>query len=337
VNANNSLYYKGNELGTILNKMPQGIIGAAYRYSDSVYNAASYGPSLPYLRLEVTMQPGRLYKVWTSPIKGSMDPGVQMRIGLGYKVNGIASVYDVSTLTYQNVMGGENSVVLQELFAVNTSNTYTVSFLIYFVVMNTAGQAGIRSNIENPVRLVVEDMGIPSGGIGNGVYLDGSAAPANPKNTYVKQYGCNNSMNYQGNNSQYNYDTGHMYQGLSPAGYGNLKSIGLFPDMTADLSGATINYIRVYFNFAHWYYNSGGTARLGLHGHTGIPGSFSQNTWIGDSGGWPKPGARWVDIPPGHWDGFKSGYHRGISLEGDNTYGTYGYADRPTFEISYTK
>ncbi len=129
-----------------------------------------------------------------------------------------------------------------------------------------------------------------------------------------------------------------MYQGLSPAGYGNLKSIAVFPDMTGELAGATIHYVRVYFNFNHWYYNSGGTARIGVHGHTGLPGSFgSVGPMTAFSGGWPKPGARWVELSAGHFDGFRTGQWRGVYLEGDGTYGTYGYADRPTLEIRYTK
>jgi hypothetical protein len=163
--------------------------------------------------------------------------------------------------------------------------------------------------------------------------------PAPPVNTYVRQYGTQNSMNYQGNNNQYNFDTGRMYQGLSPAGYGNLKSMCYF-DRAAiqnDLSGASINYVRVYFNFAHWYYNSGGTARIGIHNHTGIPGTFSSMGALSViSGGWPKPGARWVDLSSSHWEGWKNGYG-GVYLEGDNSYGTYGYADRPVLEISYNK
>ncbi|HEX9229478.1 MAG TPA: hypothetical protein VF885_23005, partial [Arthrobacter sp.] len=170
----------------------------------------------------------------------------------------------------------------------------------------------------------------------------GGSNPAPPppvpaRNTYVTQWGANNSASYTGSNAFYNYNTGQMYQGLSPAGYGNLKSIATFNDMTGALAGADINYVRVYFNFNHWYYNSGGTARIGLHGHSATPGSFSSNGVVVDSGGWPKPGARWVDSPSAHWWGFKSGAYRGVTLEGDGGYGTYGYADRPTIEISYTK
>jgi hypothetical protein len=108
--------------------------------------------------------------------------------------------------------------------------------------------------------------------------------------------------------------------------------------MTGALAGATITGVRVYFNFNHWYYNSGGTAIIGVHGHTGIPGyDWGRGPWSVISGGWPKPGARWVDLSSSHWNGFKTGEWKGVYLDGDNTYGTYGYADRPIIGISYSK
>jgi hypothetical protein len=337
VNANNSLYYKGTELTTFLDRRPKGVVSAAYRWTDSQNNATSNGVPVPYLRVEVDMLPGRLYKVWTSGIKGSMDGGTTMRVNLRYTLDNIADIYNATDLTYQNITTAENSAVLQELFMLNGSAPKRVSFLILFMVISGGGQAAIRSSLSNPVRLVIEDMGTPHAGIGNGAHLNGAVVAPPAVNTYAKQYGCYNSMNYTGAGGQYAYDTGRMYQGLSPAGQGNLRSIGLFPDLTADLSGATINYVRVHFNFVHWYNNAGGTARIGLHGHTSIPGSFGSNGVVVSSGGWPKPGARWVDIPAEHWWGFKSGNYRGVTLEGDGTYGTYGYADRPVLEIGYTK
>jgi hypothetical protein len=189
--------------------------------------------------------------------------------------------------------------------------------------------------------MYVDDVGIQFSPTGTPNTGGGTTAP--PRQNYVQQWGANNSRSYTGSNADYPFNTGQMYQGLSPAGYGNLKSIATFGNgslgqsITDALNGASINYLRVYFNFNHWYYNNGGTARIGLHGHSGIPGSFSSNGVVVSSGGWPKPGARWVDIPSAHWDGFKSGAYRGVSLEGDGGYGTYGYADRPTIEISYTK
>jgi hypothetical protein len=73
--------------------------------------------------------------------------------------------------------------------------------------------------------------------------------------------------------------------------------------------------------------------------HTGLPYPFNWGTGgvVAVSGGWPKPGARWVDIPSDQWNNFKIGKWRSIVLEGDGSYGTYGIADPPVVEITYTK
>lgn len=333
LNATSALWYKGDEMTAILDRMPRGIVAAGYRGTSSTVNA-SYGNIIPYLRVEAVLYPGRVYKVWTSGIKLGLDAGTRVTVGIKFANNGNLATISSNGLTETASGTDLEAPIVQELFAVGTEQT--VSFLLFLQVLNS-GQAGFRGSGAVPTRLVVEDAGPLTSQIDNGVHMNGTVAPPPAVNTYKKQYGSTGSMNYQGSNAQYNYDTGHMYQGLSPAGMGNTKSISIHPSMTADLSGATINYVRVYFNFGHWYYNAGGTARIGLHGHASIPASFSGSGIVATSGGWPRPGARWVDLPSSVFAGFKSGAYKGVYLEGDGTYGTYGIADRPTIEIGYTK
>jgi len=345
VNANDELYYKGLELTKYFDDIGGRTMTSAFRTTNAAVNAYSGGPWVPYLRVEAELKNNRHYRVWTSAIRVDTDPNtigtvaLGFRTGGGYAADGNAYLFTMGHSGSTGTSGSKGTVTLQELYAAPgaVGGTHTASFIMLQGVTGGSGQMGIRASDSNPVRLCIEDAGIPIAG-GNGVWLDGTTPPPPPVLTYVKQYGCNNSANYDGNGNRYTYNDNVMYQGLSPAGWGNLKSIGLFPDMTADLSGASINYVRVYFNFQHWYYNSGGTARIGVHGHTGIPGTdWGRGPLTATSGGWPKPGARWVDIDPAHWNGFKTGEWRGVFLEGDGGYGTYGYADRPTIEISYNK
>ncbi|HEX9228844.1 MAG TPA: hypothetical protein VF885_19760, partial [Arthrobacter sp.] len=340
VNATDAFYYKGTELSTMLGRRDT-LVSSAYRTTSSTVNAAAGGGWVPYLRFEATLEANHTYRISTSSIRVDTDLNTTGALGLGNAPSGqlaTTSNWGIFVMGHTSPSNGKGTVTLNELWAFpgTPGEKRTISFLLSFGVTLGSGQCGIRAAGDNPARIIIEDLGIPLAG-GNGVWLDGTVPPAPAKNTYVTQWGANNSASYTGSNAYYNYNTGQMYQGLSPAGYGNLKSIATFNDMTGALSGADINYIRVYFNFNHWYYNSGGTARIGLHGHSGTPGSFSSNGVVVESGGWPKPGARWVDIPSAHWWGFKSGAYRGVTLEGDGGYGTYGYADRPTIEISYTK
>lgn len=346
VNANEALYYKGSELQSLLDKRPKGNIMSAYRTTNSANNAVSGGPYLPYLRMEVTLEANHIYRFLTSGIRLDTDANTTGTIAAGFAApNVIATENNVSLFTMGHVTGGNNggrgSPTLSELWAFvgPAGETRVYSFIILYGVTSGAGQAGIRADGANPVRMMIDDLGTPP--TPNGTWLDSVAPPPPPPpavQNYYTEWGCYNSANYDGAGNRYTFNDSKMFQGLSPAGYGNLKSIGLFGDMTGALAGSTVTNVRVYFNFNHWYYNSGGTARIGVHGHTGIPGTdWGRGPLTAISGGWPKPGARWVDLSSGHFNGFKTGEWKGVYLEGDGTYGTYGYADRPVIGISYSK
>lgn len=337
INATSGLWYKGDELQTILDQMPKGLVGWAQRVTAAGVNANS-SQRFPYLRVKVNVTAGRAYKISTTPIQANASNATTAAaIRLVYALGADAVPFD-NTLTVATTADEGTGATWQSPITLSgmiyPQTTTSLSILIAFGASGD-GVVGIQSTTSNPVGIFIEDVGrqVPQ----TGEALNGTVPPPPPVQNFVKQYGSNGSMNYQGSNAQYNWDTGNMYQGLSPAGMGNLKSISIHPSMTADLPGATINYVRVFFSFSHWYYNAGGTARIGLHGHASIPGSFSGNGVVATVGGWPRPGARWVDLPASTFSGFKSGAYKGVYLEGDSSYGTYGIAARPTIEIGYTK
>jgi hypothetical protein len=356
VNAN-ALYYKGSELTDILLRLPQGVVargahdfggwGASNNLligSNSYYGIMSAGwNALPRRTYKVSFKT----PMWAASTAGEIQFAFMLRV-----VNqGDTSLPTMANSgTWQHIIRTYSSVGSWEAETIE-SHINTAEDLIgkqvQVIIAAWHGPAGNTGFVRLFLgsELIVEDVGdwdkaSPAyHSSGGGAQFDGDPVPPPPTTqTYTSQWGAYDSRSYTGGNAFYNYNVGQMYQGLSPAGYGNLKSIAVFPDMTGALAGATIHYVRVYFNFNHWYYNSGGTARIGVHGHTGLPGTFgSVGPMTAFSGGWPKPGARWVELSPGHFDGFRTGQWRGVYLEGDGGYGTYGYADRPTIEIRYTK
>lgn len=354
VYANNAFYYKGSEMQAILDSMPRGTLYKAELSPGRISNIGTgwYGLTEAAWVINGDRQIRLSAGIRTFP----SGYATEMYARLFYTTDGstptIASASNwlefplgrVSSDTWDAKMFTHTVRPKTWLSEAESADGNTIRILLAV----HAGDTGLL-NVEGGLwtYLYAEDAGpgiahtFNHNNGGGTLYTpppDPPPAPAPVVQTYVTQWGCYDSMNYTGGNGQYLYNLGQMYQGLSPAGYGNLKSIGLFGDMTGALSGATINYVRVYFNFNHWYYNAGGTARIGVHGHTGIPGTF---TGVGPltaiSGGWPKPGARWVELSRDHWDGFRTGQWRGVYLEGDGTLGTYGYADRPIIEISYNK
>jgi hypothetical protein len=129
--------------------------------------------------------------------------------------------------------------------------------------------------------------------------------------------------------------------------YGNQRSLIGF-DATAvqsDLSGAEVLacFVTLYAN--HWYYNAGGTAIIGTHGHTNRPGSFSATTNRIQSASWPKPGLRTVDLGTTIGGEFKAGTTKGVALGPgpSNSVSYYGRFDGcgdshvPYLTITYRK
>ena len=134
-------------------------------------------------------------------------------------------------------------------------------------------------------------------------------------------------------------NTQYAYQGDGQYG-GSQRSILLFPNMTGDLSGAEITNMRAYLYFEHWYYSSGGSARVHVHGQTSLPSSVPSMELARTEHNWPKPGGRWFPIPSSFWNDFKSGRWRGIGLgmpSGTRT--EYGYArvSSAKIEVKYRK
>lgn len=354
----NLFYYKGNELTTILDELPQGIVaGGQADYGSYNSPEAAYIGSNSYYGIISTgwdARPNRTYRVsFRTPFWVAAQAGGEVQWFMNFRA---VSQGDTSIPTIANTGTWDNFIRTYSAAGAWEKDIYTahintdagfIGQQIQVIVGGWHGPSGAAGHVQifGKAEMIVEDIGNNSNispairNSGGGSQFDGDPVPPAPvTQTYTRQWGAYDSRSYTGANAFYNWNTGQMFQGLSPAGYGNLKSIAVFGDMTGELAGATIHYVRVYFNFNHWYYNSGGTARIGVHAHTGLPGSFGS---VGPlsviSGGWPKPGARWVELSSSHWDWFRTGAARGVYLEGDGSYGTYGYADRPTIEIRYTK
>lgn len=205
--------------------------------------------------------------------------------------------------------------------------------------LNTTGEVGIQ--------LAIEDIGPYIAQ--SGAYNLGGGSGAVPPQTYTKTWTASWTEQYQGDNSANSYygsDT--AVQGYYSSNNGNQRSLIGFPSTIASTLSdtATINKVEVYLYFNHWYYNSGGTAVIGVHGHTSAPGTFSGTDNVVQSGNWPKPGGRWVTLPSAYWNGWRNGTYRGIVLgPGPSTSKTYygkangsgASSSKPQLRIKYTQ
>jgi len=348
INASDSMYYKGDELTKILSQFPRGPLYKAELSTDIDNITTTYG------------------LMETEFITDGTDRQIKLAFGLKFfpDFGTTAEVYAGVKYTYDGSAPTINSPQIFEApLGQVSSSTYDAKSYVHTIRPTTMRPEftvpGTRVRMLLCVWKGAGNKLKVMGGLNSYFYVDdiGPGIPHTPsfnpgggsnptpqppvpaRNTYTKQYGAVRWQSWDGNNNAYNNNTSVMYQGLSPAGWGNLKSMANMADWTGDIAGADINNIRVYFYFSHWYYNSGGTARIGVSDHTGLPFPFNWGTGgvVASSGGWPKPGDRWVDIPSDQWNNFKTGKWRSIVLEGDGSYGTYGIANPPVVEITYTK
>lgn len=344
VSAENALFYQGAEMTDILDAMPKGLVAWASRATNGLYWAGS--AAQPYLHLRFAAKAGRSYMVSTSPIgidsEGTTaDPVVYLHYETANANASTSSQVIAKGIAAQGTSASRrNPITFNRLI---TPPDGDVSLLIsYGVVSNSRAKISISSG-QASVVLSVEDMGpaVPM----TGEYRDGSGdsgsvdpTPPPAVKNYDTTWNATGLRSFVGSGATYAYNTGYMYSGLSPSGYGDLSSMAVFPSLTSTLSGATISdiWISVYYDF--WYQGSGGIAAVSLHGQSALTSTKPSMSFAQTSSGWPRASSRWVRLNPALYAGFKSGAWRGFGLGGHGGgYAEYGYAHNPKIRIKYTK
>lgn len=337
-NINQQLTIRGRKFEDILYPYPLGISQAGWGAQYSNPPAAS--TQMGIFEITLDLKGDRMYRIHTSPIRiFSNEPNNRSTLRVRWTSNSLGNpptpTVGSPVVAQAEALFSTSDLQTVQINKITRLDTGRYRFLLCYSSDKggTAETQAIGSN-EWPIEMWVEDIGpytvnlqVPNSG--------GGATVARAPVKQEKFYQANGIMSYKGDGTQ--YVNSAMYQGPSPAGYGNLRSLATFPDMTADLSGATINNIEVYFKFNHWYENDGGTAYIGVHGNTSIPATLAPPTSQITSSGWPKPGSRWLQLPSGVWNNFKTGASRGLTLNGDGTLDSYGYAEPPMIKVTYTK
>jgi hypothetical protein len=235
-----------------------------------------------------------------------------------------------TTQHISRIIGSNNGQYLRVLVSLYASGTWAK-------VYNGGGQSYLYSRVLD-LGETIDPTAIATTAGGTPYVGSPYVPPSAPKVTKTVEWGYTGVRSYTGSNAWYNYNTAKGYQGLSPAGYGNLKSIYVFPNtITSTISGSTINGIWLYSYFEHWYNGAGGTARFRLHSNTSVPATYNGSVNGMNSAAWPRAAGRWVAVPSSLWAGFLNGTWKGFGFEGDSTYNTYGIANNARIKITYTK
>jgi hypothetical protein len=366
--ASTDIYLAGESLtNSILPGFPQGIV--AYT---GIPVATLPWPSSPntggftLYEIDVQCQPGRHYML------------VIEEMGITFSGSGIVgtNVNLLATCDGSTPTSGGTTVARYSLLAGSATQGRGGPFVYQWDSLNgafwrfliTTGNMGSSSQqltalqstamADDPYgalnwRTTIYDMGptVPQGGLWIGSTTGGGGGTT--KQTYTKTYTAVHTRSYQGSNgtnANLLIDTdGKAYQGgdVGNTYNGDAKTWFSMPSsMGTDLSGATINWAKMYLNNNHTWYGSGMTARMGID---------SRNTWpstAGDPSGavgyfttsFSQGQAKWVNLPSSWFSRLAApGTYAPVIWANTSNLSYYGYfagagqSGPPQIQVNYTK
>ena len=170
----------------------------------------------------------------------------------------------------------------------NASTDYFGSGLKYNIFLNnsfkqstslgatTSTISGLKASTSYSCYVTATDGAGNTSNKSNTINFTTDPAPAGSPGTSVSKVYKATSLrtyNYNGHLERDAWLDGLAYQGSDQSGGYNSQSLIFFnyAQMQSDLAGHTPTGCTVKVTYAHWWYNSGGTAYVGFHGYTSIP------------------------------------------------------------------
>ena len=333
--------WRGTNLADTLAALPRGVIAWGDCWSWGVNTKHSVRTVDSMYEIVVDLEAGRLYQsatmlTWYAQKANAM---LEARLQVSPAGNGAKDDFEFRVrLASENRNQLQTSHAVFQPFTVNASGTYRFLYL----AASTYGSDGVMltkedASLPTPWALV-QDLGLAPEKTVQSNHTVSLGAPApqvqpTPRKNYHKNYKSNWWRAYS------NGTPDSAWPNSLPQGtYGGrtYNSIVGFPDMTADLRGATITAMALYVYAQHWYGQTG-VASIGAHGWGSAPGQFASNgRWL-ETGGWGRGEGRWVPIPKTLWPNFQRGVYRGITFETQGS-ASYGYWSHDcVIAVDYTK
>lgn len=349
LNARDSLIVGGQNVMSLIDNAPKGVLDAAYMLDDMIYSTT---PSR-ILHLTFTMPPTRRllrFELQVSLDAASSSSVLEIRANQGNGVSTASSVRDI----YQ--VPGDSSSLRAHRFMnlIDTASldiapgkTVTVG---WFIRTNGGNgrvvTAGSTINPKFVTSATLEDLGAFTRyrAVAGWSDVSGGADGAPNVTQYEKTYTATAATTFYGNGAR--VGTGSQWynvagQGQSGSGtQGALRGMWLFPtSILSDLSGASINRVIFRVTNLHSNANSGLIGSFETHGSTGFPAAWTPGRSNQFDVSISKGATVDIDIT-GHGTvaaGLKSGAIRGIGcyISGTANYGYFSAGAQ--FIITYTK
>ena len=371
ISITNTVTIDGEDLlEDIINPRAKGVISIG---SFSDYKVVGGGPATErgFLEISFIAEEARTYMISATTTWESTDADDRLVMTLrdgGAGDPTLASPRLQTTVTPSALPVGYDVTANIIYAGTFTAGLHRILWTFYAGTGNATVNPSSNGNPGQPSLIWVEDVGLPATDtvIINDGGVDEYVAPGSPSNPvtnptkpsapkpkvrYTKTYSCTWSGTYRSNGGYSSSHGSTMVQGDSGADnyLNDARSLCGFnyQQIMNDTKGATIEscYITLYAN--HWYWNDGGTARIGTHNYTGRPSSWANSRVVQarvSSSNWPKPGKRKVNLGTTIGNEFKSGSAKGIALGPTNgtktQYGRFngnGQSNEPVLTITYVK
>ena len=296
----------GRDFMDWMDEKPRGVI--AYGNRGTVSASVSGSTEGLYLEVQATIYPWRLYKIYTVNLLHANTTAdarsiSYVRVTTDGTQPTAASGYIGFTRTSTANTGVSMPALMQmpySLGPVDDAASLAAGPKELRVLLTYRAESGAMTiPASTGCYLMIEDCGWDYGDIG----IDRSGGTTTKK-SYTSTWPVSNSETYKSDGNA-RTDTDDMVQGYNSSNgdqfgvciFGSANSYGGQTNVTVAtaMSGATLTKAEIYLYANHWYYNAGGTAIIRAYNSTSLSSTTPTGTTI-NSGNWPKPGGRWVNI-----------------------------------------
>lgn len=323
------LSYNGDEITTVLDKLPKGIIAQGIASADSPTTSTEVG----WFELGVPVTPGRAYRLGSTPVL-AIDNNANLRVR--YTTDGTTPTLSSPILSEIN-----GSITSEQSYGGRINGPAAAgTWRLLLTVASRGGSTRFRrTQGANGFQCWVEDVGLEpttTGALSTG----GGGAPAPV--TRTAQW----DATWHGTwNPGLRVGLADMAQGP----YGGAVNFCAFgfdvTNIRATLAGATINACELYMYVNHTYYNSGGFARIRTHNGTpnGVYPGVSGVRWVQKFG---KPQGLWVNVGFVVGQEFRDSLTNGFACDARDVAASLndyiringsGQSLRPKVKITYTR
>lgn len=344
------LWVSGRELTDIIADGPRGVVAWGRRSSNT-----NWRKSLTrVLEVWTTLQPGRLYRVTSSPFRVDVNANPTQPVWARlewfetpyvsddriYRLNNVP----VTTKTWEHAVPGMYSTFATGPSGLNLTEPKDYSFLLRTESPSVPHRAILGNGLR--VDLVIEDIGpdIESSGQEWDDPAETSSTPAPPPPPPAPVRTKRHASRRATACATY-YRGGSRQSGKSDAtqgyysGVGNREGIWLFGNMPGELSGSKVTRVRLGFWVAHTYSSTGGTAHFHLHGRSSFGNTAGLSRYVGSKSVKRNSWVTFDITDPGICAGFANGTYKGFGISTNSTGRNEYIRGNPdaTLEIDYWK